>query len=97
MEAVLGSRRQVGEEAAAPRGSGTGERRAEILEQERHAGERPVRQARRDGLRREVVKLHDDRVDGGVALAHPRDGRFQHLRRADLARLDERREPQRIV
>ena len=55
VEAVRARGRQVGEEAAAPRGPGTGERGAEILEQEGHAGERTVRQARFDGLRGEVV------------------------------------------
>ena len=97
METVLRCRRKVGEEAAAPRGSCAGERRAEILEQEWHACERPIRQARRNGLRGEVVELHHERIDGGVARFDTCNGGFQHLRRAHLARLHERRETQRIV
>ena len=97
MEAVPGRRRQVGEEAAAARGPGAGERRAQILQQERHAGERPLRQACLDGLRGVVVELHHDRVDGRVARIDTRDRRLQHLRRADLARLHQRRETKRIA
>ena len=97
MEAVLARWRQVGEEAAAAGGPGVGERRAEILEQEGHAGERPLRQARLDGLRGEVVELHHYRVDRRVAGLDARDGRFQRRRRADLARLHQRRETERIV
>ena len=97
MEAVFGSRRQVGEEAAAPRGPRPGERGTQILEQEGHAGEGSLRQALLDGLRGEVVEFHHDRVDRRVARLDARDRRFQHLRRADLARLYERRQTERII
>jgi hypothetical protein len=38
----------------------------EVLQQERHAGERPVGQAALDGLHRDVVLQAGDRADGGI-------------------------------
>ena len=97
MEAVLGRRRQIGKETAAVCAPDTGDRREESLDQVRHAGKRPLRQARLDGLRGVVVELRHDRVDRRIARLHARDGSFQNLRRADLPRFHQRRETQRIV
>ena len=97
MEAVVGCRRQIGEEAAAMCAPDTGERREESLEQVGNAGEGPLRQARLDGLRGVVVKLRHDRIDRRIARLHASDGSFQYLRRADLPRSHQFRETQRIV
>ena len=68
-----------------------GEHRVEVLEQERHAAERPGGQVGDGGDLPGVVEPRDrQRVDGGVDRLHPLDRRLQQLARCDVALGDQR-------
>ena len=90
-------RRSIGEETRAAGQRHAGERAAQVLEQERHAGERRVAIERRRLAARLVVDLGDDRVQLRVQLLDARDRRFQNFARRHLAGVDQLRQAQAVV
>ena len=69
----------------------------EVLQEERHAAERPVRQAVGDRLAPVVVQPHDHRVDRAVARLDALDGRLEQLAGRDLAPPHEIGQTERVV
>jgi hypothetical protein len=58
---------------------------AQVLEEERHAPERPARQPRPDRLARAVLLHQHHGVEGGVALGDALESGVQKLVRRDFA------------
>ena len=56
----------------------------DILQQERHARQRALRQSRLQSLPRLIVHLLHDRIEPGIQRLDPPDRRLQHFRRRDL-------------
>jgi len=71
--------------------------RAEILQQIRHARERPRGQPGRDRGPRLIVEPADHRVDLGVAGLDRGDRRVEHLGRADLLPAHQLRQPHPVL
>ena len=89
--------RSVGEEARAAGQRHAGERAAQVLEQERHAGKRRVAIERDRLAARLVVDLGDDGVQVRVQLLDARDRRFQNFARRHLAGVDQLRQAQAVI
>ncbi len=95
--AVERGRRGVGEEPAAPRHGRPGERGAQVLQQKRHAAERPVGKPVGDRAAAVVVERHDHRVHLRVARFHPGDRGLEQLGGRHLAAPHEVGQPEGVV
>ena len=90
-------RHHIGEEVAAARRRDTAERAVQVLQQERNAAERSVRQAGRDRLSPVIVELHDDRIDPGIAGFDALDRGLEQLGGRDLPAPHQSREAEAVV
>src|SRR5207248_201051 len=89
-------RRVAGEEAAPVGRTGAGIRREQVLEQEGHAGERPVGQRSRRLLPPAIVKLEDHRVEARIRRLDALDGRLHQLGGPHLLAPDQVRQRRRV-
>ncbi len=94
-ELAVGLARNFGKAAVALAGRRPGERRAKILEQERHAGQRAGERAARRGAGA-VVELVDHGVERRIARLDPGDRLFDELDRRDLAAAHQLGEPEAV-
>jgi hypothetical protein len=87
--AVGGGGRGTGEEAGASRHRHAGDEGRQVLQEVRDAGERAIGEALGDGQAGQIVELHHDGIDRGIARLHPLDGGFQQVSGGNLAPADE--------